>query len=319
VTKSNSTIAEFISFLASPKEFFNKQNSQKPYQRLFFVLKIVSFSLLLGILINYFSSYVSSLVGFNQTDNNIVSRDLKAFTPIIGLLLVTVIGPLLEELAFRLYLTTQRTYFFFGLNFFAYYIWEFIGGIFNLKNTFVFNSPGIFFVIIFIFTVNLVLSLTVSAKWLSQTVTKYFGYFVYSSGIIFGLIHITNYENYQKYFYLIPILVLPQVAVSFIFAFVRTKFSFWWGVISHTLYNFALASPMFALAIFVGNDRSQEIEDLLGNKNLGNTVSAINPTEKLILSGINWFILSMYLLLSLVLVYAVYELVVGYKKLSSKR
>ena len=319
MTKPNSTIAEFFSFLVSPKEFFNKQNTQKPYQRLFFVLKLVSFGLLFGILINYFSSYVSGLVGFNQTENNIVSRDLKAFPPFIGLLLVTVIGPILEELAFRLYLTTQRTYFFFGLNFFVYYIWQFFGGIFNLKDSFVFNSPGIFFVIAAIFAFTTTCNIFVSTRFLESIVTRFFNQFVYSSGIIFGLIHITNYENYQKYFYLIPILVLPQIFVSFIFAFVRTKFSFWWSFISHTLYNFALASPMFALAIFVGNDRSQEIEDLLSNKNLSDAISAINPTEKLILSGINWFILTMYLLLLLILVYAIFELFVGYKKLSNPR
>ncbi|MEI6728425.1 MAG: hypothetical protein WCK98_02165 [bacterium] len=319
MTRPNSTIAEFFSFLASPKEFFNKQNAQKPYQRLFFVLKLVSFGLLFGIIINYFSSYVSSLVGFNQTDNNIVSRDLKAFPAFIGLLLVTVIGPLLEELAFRLYLTTQRTYFFFGLNFFVYYIWEFIGGIFNLKDSFLFNSPGIFFIIVAIFGFTTTCSLIVSTKWLESIVTRFFNQFVYSAGIIFGLIHITNYENYQKYFYLIPILVLPQIFVSFIFAFVRTKFSFWWSFISHTLYNFALASPMFALAIFVGNDRSQEIEDILSNRNLGDRIAAINPTEKIIVSGVDWFVLIMYLILFLILIYSVFELFIGYKKTSKPR
>lgn len=308
MAESNSTIAEFFSFLAQPKKFFSKQNNQKPYQRLFFVLKLVSFGLFFGVLINLITSYISSLVGFDQTANNIVTRDLKAFPPIIGLLLVAFIGPFLEELAFRLYFTTVRSYFFFGLNFFIYYIWEFIGAIFNLKQTFLYSAESIYLIIAIIFALTTTCSLTVPATCLKKNVTKYFNAFVYSTGIIFGLIHITNYENYQKYFYLIPILVLPQIFVSFVFAFVRTKLNIFWSLISHSMYNFALAIPLFSLDIFFGSERGQQITDILSNKKISELVSSVNPTERLILSGINLFILTMYLILIVVLVYTFFEL-----------
>jgi membrane protease YdiL (CAAX protease family) len=318
VTKTNSTIAEFFSFLANPSHFFNKKNTQTPYQRLFFVLKLVSLGLIIGILINFISSYISGLAGFNQNDNNIVSRDLKVFPPLIALLLVTVIGPLLEELAFRLYFTTQRAYFFFGLNFFIYYIWVFIGGIFNLRDSFLYSSTSTFVVIGIIFGVTTICSILVPAKLVEKMVTKYFNIFVYASGIIFGLIHITNYENYIQYFYLIPLLVLPQIFVSFLFTFVRTKLNFIWGFVCHSLYNFVLAIPLFALSIFVGNDRSDQIIDILTNKNVGDSIATLSQTEKYIISGINLFSLTIYLSATLILGYTLYEFIISYK-VSSKQ
>ena len=309
-SKSNSTIAEFFSFLVNPSASFFIKEKLSIKQGLFFVLKLVSFGILIGILINLFTSYISNFAGFNQTDNNLVNRDLKIFPPIIGFLLIVVIGPLLEELAFRLFLTTKRFYFFFGLNFFIYYIWQFIGSFFNYKNTFLYSSNGLLATTIAIFTLTGICSFIVSSKWLESTINRYFKWFVYSTGIIFGLIHITNY---QQYFYLIPLLVLPQISVSFIFAFVRTKLNFWWGFICHSLYNFALGLPLFSLALFVGNDRSSQIYDLLQNKNI-DTVTTLSESEKFIVSGLNLFTLVLYLAIICILIYTILEFFVAKKK-----
>ena len=77
--------------------------------------------------------------------------------------------------------------------------------VFNFKDTFLYSSNGLLVVMLAIFTFTGVCSFVVSNKWLESMVNRYFNCFVYSTGIIFGLIHITNYENYQQYFYLIPL------------------------------------------------------------------------------------------------------------------
>lgn len=70
---------------------------------------------------------------------------------------------------------------------------------------------------------------------------RWFPFFVYSSSIFFGLIHIGNYENTGWLFYAIaPFLVLSQTIGGFILAYLRVKFNFWLGVLFHAMWNFTL-------------------------------------------------------------------------------
>lgn len=68
---------------------------------------------------------------------------------------------------------------------------------------------------------------------------KWFPIFVYSSTIIFALVHITNYK-FNNYFYLLlaPLLTLSQFVSGFIMTYLRVRFNFWMGFAFHTLWNF---------------------------------------------------------------------------------
>ncbi|PCI35845.1 MAG: hypothetical protein COB60_01705 [Flavobacteriaceae bacterium] len=85
-------------------------------------------------------------------------------------------------------------------------------------------------------------------NWLQQFWKKHFHFFFYLSTLLFGLVHIGNYDNSSMLFYIVaPILVLPQLIVGLTLGFLRMKLGFLWGVLMHGLYNFILVGASLLL------------------------------------------------------------------------
>ncbi|WP_405605604.1 CPBP family intramembrane glutamic endopeptidase [Polaribacter sp. Asnod1-A03] len=59
----------------------------------------------------------------------------------------------------------------------------------------------------------------------------------YLFSIIFGFIHITNYQITKNVLLLSPILILPQLLVGFYFGYIRIKFGLIWSIFLHGAYN----------------------------------------------------------------------------------
>jgi hypothetical protein len=72
---------------------------------------------------------------------------------------------------------------------------------------------------------------------------------IWVSSILFGLVHMGNYTDfdYGKYFYLVPFLVGIQILLGLILSYVRLTYGMKWAIISHGAYNATLLIP---LAIF---------------------------------------------------------------------
>lgn len=78
---------------------------------------------------------------------------------------------------------------------------------------------------------------------------RWFPFFVYSSTIIFGLVHISNYANTQWIFFaLAPFIILTQLVGGFIMAYLRVRFNFWLGFLYHATWNFMM---IFIIGSFV--------------------------------------------------------------------
>lgn len=62
---------------------------------------------------------------------------------------------------------------------------------------------------------------------------------VYSSAILFGLIHLSNFTSldYATQFYLIPLLIGEQVIMGLLFSFIRLRYGMKWAMIYHGVYN----------------------------------------------------------------------------------
>lgn len=67
---------------------------------------------------------------------------------------------------------------------------------------------------------------------------KLFAYIL--SSILFGLIHIINYELSESHLKYILVITSPQIFTGFILGFIRLKYGFWYGVLNHSLYNFII-------------------------------------------------------------------------------
>jgi hypothetical protein len=62
---------------------------------------------------------------------------------------------------------------------------------------------------------------------------------VYSSAILFGLVHLSNFTSldYATQFYLIPLLIGAQVFVGLVISFIRLRYGMKWAIIYHGVYN----------------------------------------------------------------------------------
>lgn len=67
----------------------------------------------------------------------------------------------------------------------------------------------------------------------------------YVIAVLFGFVHITNYEMSTNILLLSPILVLPQILLGFYLGFIRVRFGLLWAIALHSLYNGVLTVGSF--------------------------------------------------------------------------
>ena len=75
---------------------------------------------------------------------------------------------------------------------------------------------------------------------------KHLRVIVYLFSSVFGLVHLSNYENVDWIFFVLaPIITGPQLAAGVIFSFLRLKLGFVWALLGHFLHNFSLIMLSF--------------------------------------------------------------------------
>lgn len=71
-----------------------------------------------------------------------------------------------------------------------------------------------------------------------------FRYAYYCSILLFGLLHITNFQELDGQYWAIPILVSPQLSAGIFLGFIRTKLGLIWSVLLHAAHNLILVCPI---------------------------------------------------------------------------
>jgi len=77
---------------------------------------------------------------------------------------------------------------------------------------------------------------------------RYAVYIFYFLTLIFGAIHITNYNS--QVWVLLPLLVLPQVIIALWLGFVRVRYGFRWAVFAHAFHNSCVLLPTCLTKLF---------------------------------------------------------------------
>jgi len=72
----------------------------------------------------------------------------------------------------------------------------------------------------------------------------YFKYAYYISIILFGLLHISNFEALDGQYWAIPLLVSPQVSAGIFLGYIKTKLGLFWSMLLHATHNFILVGPV---------------------------------------------------------------------------
>jgi len=200
----------FIYFINNPS-YFKKERT-------------TSINVIYSFLFFLFSSYLFSLVIyfiFRYLNLNFKSGILEIFKN--DLLKVVIIAPFLEEFLFRAILKPNKLY----LSFFL-----FATSLFSF-NLFSFNTYVVIFLSFFISISFFFSKIEMNYKKYNNNYKK----LVYGSSILFGLVHLTNYDVTLHLLLFYLILTLPKIYLGFSLAFIRVKFGLIYAILFHSLHN----------------------------------------------------------------------------------
>ncbi len=150
--------------------------------------------------------------------------------PILLFLLMVFLGPFLEEIFFRLFLKPNYK------NMTLLLILFFTVAIFTIWKR---NMPILLFSFFAIFLLLFILSRPKNLFWFQRIVLSHFRWVFYISCLLFGAIHILNFEHLNfKLFFAAPFIIFPQVVAGVFLGFVRMKYGIVFSVLFHSLINF---------------------------------------------------------------------------------
>ncbi len=78
---------------------------------------------------------------------------------------------------------------------------------------------------------------------------SYFNLVFYLSVILFGAVHLFNFEYESGFYGFALFLVMPQLSAGIFLGFIRIKMGLGWAILLHALHNFILLSPFFLLKL----------------------------------------------------------------------
>lgn len=77
-----------------------------------------------------------------------------------------------------------------------------------------------------------------SKGWLIKRWNSIFKYFLYLSVIVFGLIHLPNFNNSETLFFILsPVIIGSQLIGGFLLSYSRIKLGFVWSFFQHSAFN----------------------------------------------------------------------------------
>ncbi|WP_052188111.1 CPBP family intramembrane glutamic endopeptidase [Cellulophaga sp. Hel_I_12] len=80
--------------------------------------------------------------------------------------------------------------------------------------------------------------------------STYFKFAFYASVLIFGAVHLSNFELFTEYLWLAPLLVAPQISAGIFLGFIRVKLGLRWSFLLHAGHNAILFLPLLLVTLF---------------------------------------------------------------------
>ncbi|MDM1395956.1 CPBP family intramembrane metalloprotease [Myroides odoratimimus] len=159
---------------------------------------------------------------------------------LVAVLFIVLLGPLAEEVAFRLALRFKSWYLLLSTPLtLVYSLWI----LYRINLSIAFIVGGVFYVILctylYLHRNNIVI--------LKERHEKYFGYVFYSYTFLFMIMHISNFYtiNTEVLVYS-PLLFLPQFIGGLLLGYIRMRFGFGYNCMIHIIYN---TIPMLLLYV----------------------------------------------------------------------
>jgi membrane protease YdiL (CAAX protease family) len=277
-------------------------------QKAWLFIKTLCFSLVVAIILGSLGSVISSLLKYSQSENNRLFEFYGGFSVISVIFIISIVGPFLEELSYRLFLTTKKTWFLLGLFFFFSFNLQILVEVIKDKNL----AILVFLIgVFFMFLATLLATFLISKDNIKFWVSNYFNQFFYIVSIVFGLAHISNYQNLRQIIFLMPILVLPQLFVTFVFGYVRIRFnSFWWAFAMHSFYNFFTSIALLIYSVALDKPKLNELIKVLDQEDSNSLKDIIKNSDtffQIRFFGLNILLFSLYIAIFCIFLFVIYE------------
>ncbi|WP_027066871.1 CPBP family intramembrane glutamic endopeptidase [Maribacter sp. Hel_I_7] len=79
--------------------------------------------------------------------------------------------------------------------------------------------------------------------------SKLFKIAFYLFTVLFGFMHISNFEMTKQVLLFSPLLVAPQISVGFLLGYIRVRFGLIWSMALHACYNMVLIVPVLIMQL----------------------------------------------------------------------
>jgi hypothetical protein len=251
--QNNVSSPEMLDFLKSPVKDMPAISSVKEKLSIFIPL------FLLEIVIAIFCGGIISQLtnGLHLMEGNKLEHFFNAYPFWVVFIYVALVGPMIEELFFRLPLKMNEKYAQINV------VLTLTGFIYILVFTIKVYIIQISLVIVEIILLSVYFnSKKLFNKYIINIWNKKFTWVFYISAGTFGMLHISNYSPKFIIFLLMPILVLPQFIVGLFCGYIRIRLGFFWGYFLHAAHNFVFIVPfLITTLISVSNSQSVKITE----------------------------------------------------------
>lgn len=195
------------------------------------ILFVIIMYILAGILAIIIGITTKGLNITNQTSNTLAERSTAMM-----FLFPVIIGPILEEIGFRLSLKFSRINMSLTSSVLTYFI---LSDILDVNYYFTTNYllirisasilTGVFIYFLF---VNKKIQVLIKNFWNANSKL-----ILYLFAFVFAFWHITNFGSVKDLYFLMPILTIPQLIYAFTFSFIRLRIGVFYSIIVHSLFN----------------------------------------------------------------------------------
>lgn len=194
---------ELTAFVKGPTDSFDENQESTHVAGQLFRLLLLELPIMfgLGLLIGGLDE-----LGLIDMDSHKVEEMMKNFSVPMLLILTVILVPFLEELIFRSLITFRRCY-------------------------------PLHLLISFAVLISRKSKEQVWEEWEARW-NRNFKLVIYTSAILFGLVHLSNFEVTTEILLAAPILIAPQIVLGFFLAFLRIRYGFIWCFFLHGLHNF---------------------------------------------------------------------------------
>lgn len=185
-----------------------------------------------------FVIFATTIVLIFKVEQNDMMKDvmnrLAGLNPYLRFLLICIIAPSVEELAFRLPLKIKKKSFLIAMPFLGFYLSSVILNLLGITED----------VLIYAIGITLLFAVSVWAKFpqVSSFLQKNQFLWLHFLSIVFALIHYETYD-FTKNLGLTLIIIGQLSILAYYMAFVRLKFGFAYAVLVHCLHNTLVALP----------------------------------------------------------------------------